>query len=325
MEYKISNENGFPTVTISKMEAGTKLYAERNSCIACSRIYNKERDGEIQVLTNGVVENEHNTPTNKGYLERRRLMATELEGEDYTPEQKPTPLTRWFANFEAGVKQTIDRKRIGERSYVLYHALRNNQKVTFRSCFPGEIMAWNARPLASGEVYVKEPENENDHVIVKSVHRKLEAMRPHGTLLAVRGSFLVADLKVSAKVYHTGDVNVNRFSETKDSFQKFTGNGNVFLEVNGNMQEIPLYPHETVEVFPGYLLAFTDSVSLSMEPAGDVALRNEENNDYVIRLTANEKGGYVYTHSVKRMDFFGLSKEFIKKVVKECLPTPPTN
>lgn len=282
MRYKITH-NGFPTVTISKMMHGEKVYAERNSCIASSPVYSK-------------ADAEAGRPT--GFLYRRRLMITELEGQDYTPEVKPTALSQKWADFKLGTQQTLDRKRIGERSYVLYEALAPEQKVTFRSCFPGIILRWNAAPLADGEYYLRDGEE------AKSVLEEDDADRPHGTLMAVRGSFLVADVRVSAKVYHTGDVQVVKLSETKDSFQKFSGNGMVFLEVHGDLQEIPLYPGESVDVFPGYLLGFTEGITLAMKAAGDVTLRNEENNDYVIRLTADEKGGYVYTHSVKVSDFF---------------------
>ena len=282
MRYKITHY-GFPTVTISKMAVGDKIYAERNSFIASSPVYSKS-DADA------------GRPT--GSLYRRRLMLTELEGEDYTPPVMPTALSQKWADFKLGTKQTMDRKRIGERSYVLYEALAPDQKVTFRSCFPGIIMRWNATPLADGERYV-EPGTD-----AKSVYEEDDMDRPHGTLMAVRGSFLVADLRVKASVFHTGDPLIIKSSETGDAFQKFSGNGMVFLEVHGDLQEIPLYPGEAVDVVPGYLLGFTEGISLAMKQAGDITLRNEENNDYVIRLTAGDKGGYVYTHSVKPRDFF---------------------
>lgn len=281
MRYKITH-NGFPTVTISKMKAGEKIYAERNSFIASSPIFSKE-------------EANHGKPT--GALVRRRLMVTELEGTDYTPDKMPTPLSQSWNNFKIGTKQTMDRKRIGERSYVLYEALEDNQKVTFRSCFPGIIMPWNAEPLAPGEYYVNEEEE------AKSIFEEDENNRPHGTFMAVRGSFLVASMNVSAKVFHTGNKMIIRSSETGDSFQKFSGKGYVFLEVRGDLQEIPLYPEESVDVVPGYLLGFTEGIKLEMKPAGDITLRNEENNDYVIRLRSGSLGGYVYTNSVRVQDF----------------------
>lgn len=282
MRYRITS-NGFPVVKLSKIEKGEKFYAECNSCIASSPIFN-EADNKAGKPTGGLV--------------RRRLLPPELEGEDYTPEERVTKAGQAWANFTLGTKQTMDRKRIGEKSYVLYEALEDRQKITFRSCFPGTIMAWDATPLAAGEMYVEDDED------AKSIFSKDEADRPHGTLRAVKGSFLVANLKVKAKVYHTKDVQVVKLSETKDSFQEFSGNGMVFLEVHGDLLEIPLYPGEAVDVFPGYLLAFTEGVTLEMKAAGDVTLRNEENNDYLIQLTAGPQGGYVYTHSVKMRDFF---------------------
>ena len=281
MKFKITS-NGFPTVSISKLNKGDRIYAERNSCIASSPVYSETDD---------------RAGKNTGKLLRRRLMATELEGEDYTPEAMPTVMSQAFANFMAGTRQTLDRKRIGERSYVLYEALEDGQKATFRSCFPGTIMAWDATPLKDDETYLAYGDE------TKSVE-SLDADRPHGTFLAVRGSFLVAEINVSAKVFHTKDQLIIKNSETADAFQRFSGNGLVFLEVHGDLQEIPLYPGESVDVFPGYLLGFTEGVNLAMKPAGDMTLRNEENNDYVIRLTAGSKGGYVYTHSVKPRDFF---------------------
>lgn len=284
MKYKIS-ENGFPSLTISKMEKGERVYAEIGSCIACSPIFDED-------------DYKNGRPT--GQLKRRRLLLAELEGEDYTPEKKPTELSQKWSNFMLATKQTIDRERIGEQSYVLYEALAPHQKVSFRSCFPGIIMPWDATPLDPSEYYVSPADWEEP----RTIHDPDETKRPHGTLLAVNGSFLVADLKVRAKVFHFNDPLIRKSSGTEDSFQKFSGHGMVFLEVHGDLQEIPLRPGEGVDVFKGYLLGFTEGVTLKMRSAGELALRKEETNDYVIRCTAGSRGGYVYTHSVRPRDFF---------------------
>lgn len=300
VRYTVS-DGSFPTLSISRLGVKTglngeavtdKIYAERNSCIACSPIFT----GEYDRLGNRV-----------GGLQRRRVMAVELEEPDKIEEPKPTRLSRAFSGFMKETMQTITRKQMGERSYVLYEALENGQKVTFRSNFPGTIMAWNATPLMAGECYIKEEEYYNDHPyeVIPSVFNENNELRPHGTINVVKKSFLVANLKVKPKVYHAEDTNaqIKGLSETDNTFQQFTGNGMVFFEVRGDLQEIPLYPGESVDVFVGYLLGFTDGVKLAMKPAGDSVLRNEENSDFVIRLTAGEKGGFVYTHSVKILDF----------------------
>lgn len=284
MVYKIT-ENGFPALTISRMDKGDRIYAEMNSCIACSPIFDQD-------------DYDNGRPT--GMMKRRRILPAELEGEDYTPVKKPTFLSQRWSDFKLDTKQTLDRERIGEQSYVLYEAMGPKQKVSFRSCFPGTIMAWNARPLEDFEYYVAPWEDDP-----KTIYDPNEDNRPHGVLRAVHGSFLAADLRVKAKVFHTGKVLVRKSSGTDDSFQEFNGSGIVFLEVHGDLQEIPLHPGEGVDVFKGYLLGFTEGVTLEMKPAGSVILRKEEANDYVIRCTAGEKGGYVYTHSVRPREFFG--------------------
>ena len=287
MRYKISH-NGFPTVTISKMATGEKIYAERNSCVASSPI-TVDRDAPDNGLWRG------------------RVMANQLKKEDEVVSEPPTRLSKMFTGFALNTKQTITRKQMGERSYVLYEALMDNQKATFRSCFPGTIMAWNATPLPETTNYIQDEDYYYYHPgeIVPSVFNMDEARRPHGTIRVVKGSFLVADLKVKADVYHEPDseAKIKRLSETDNTFQEFTGDGMVFFEVHGDLQEIPLYPGEAVDVFVGYLLGFTEDVSLRMCPAGDSILRNEENSDYVIRLTAGPRGGFVYTHSVRIPEF----------------------
>ena len=279
------------SVTVSKMSKGTKIYAERNSVIASSKVTQS-----------------NNVSPKEGKLLRRRLLSSELEGRDYTPVEMPSAIAQAWAMYQVGKKQTLDRKRIGERSYVLYEVISDSQKVTFRGCYPGHIMIWNATPMKKGEKYGPNQSALVDFVEIndetgcdEKVHfleeLDTEMRRPHGTLYTVKGSFLAAELAVKAEVYHTKDVAVKRFSETDDSFQKFSGKGNVLLNVHGYLIEIPLYPKEAVDIWPGYLLGFTEGITLSMESAGDVTLRNEENNDYVIRLKAGEKGGFVYAHS----------------------------
>lgn len=285
MKYRIKNEGSFPTVTISKIRTDEEFYAERNSCIACSPLF-VEEDAKAGRLT--------------GQLQRKSATGAELEGASYKPPQMPTFFSRTWANFVADSKVTIDRKYMGEKSYVLHKSLEEGQKATFRSCFPGTIMAWDATPLEDGEVYLEKDGEE------KSVESQESKDRPHGTLLVVRGAFLLASSKIVGEVWNAPDPEslIVKASGTGNAFQRFSGDGFVFLEVHGGLQEIPLEPNESVDVFPGYLLGFTEGVKLEMKSAGNMILRNDENNDYVIRLTADDKGGYVYTHSVRLRDFF---------------------
>ena len=76
------------------------------------------------------------------------------------------------------------------------------------------------------------------------------------------------------------------------------------MEAPGALQEVKLIANESVACWPGDLLAFTEGIKLKMIPAGDSALRNEENNDYLILATADKNGGFFYAKSVQVSEFF---------------------
>lgn len=281
MKYVIT-KNGFSTLTVSRLKAGEKIYAEKNAVIASSPVYSE-------------ADNIAGIPTGK--LIRRRITTQELEGHSYVREKKPTVLSQMFSDFKVNTRETIERTRIGESSYVLYEPLADNQKITFRTSFPGTILPLLIAP-SEEENYI-----DSNGKMMSSLSSDHD-MRPKGVFRAVKGSLFVSDFGVSAKVYHTQDIAIKTLSRTDDSFQEFRGKGNVFLAVNGDLLEIPLLPGESVDVWPGFLVCFSDGVTLKMTSAGDITLRNEENNDFAIRLTAGSKGGYVYVNSITPQDFF---------------------
>ena len=279
MKYEITS-NGFPSM-IAYLEKGNQMYAERNSAISFSKLYTSEDPD--------------------GVLVRRRIMSTELQGKDYIPAKKNSPLAQFWENRKVSQKQTMDRFRIAEASYILYEAI-DDSVVTLRSCFPGVIMPWNTKPLDMNERYVAIG-GKNKTLKTKNGGIN-EIDPPHGTLIAIKKSFLAAEMSVITSVYHTGDNKVKLSSETNDTFQRFSGKGMVFLEVHGDLQEKALLPGESLCIIPGYLLAFTEGVTISMKPAGDPTLRHEETSFYVIEATAGPLGGFVYTHSVRKRDFY---------------------
>ena len=272
-------------VKISEIKNGTKIYTEQNSVIATS-----------------------------GKLQRDKLLSSELEGIDYTPMEMPYPIAQAHAISQMGEKHTQDRKNRGEQAYVLCSALADSQSITIRGCCFGQIMIWNNTPMKKGEkfepnqsakvdfVAINDETGRDEEVHFTNVKTSLSMKRAHGTLYAVEGAFLAAELTVKAKVYHTNDTEVKHYSKTEDSFQRFYGKGNVFLNVNGGLIEHYLHPNQSINIWPGYLLGFTAGIGIKMQPAGDVILRNEENNDYVIQLTAGKKGGFVYEQSVLKKE-----------------------
>lgn len=290
MRYVVSEVN-IPTVTIENMPEGAKIYAETQSAVDLSSICDDE---------------------NQGGIVRSSSM-------DYEVPKRSTTFGKLFAMFETDVKQTIAREVAGEPVYIQYTAKEPNQEATFRACFPGSIMVWNAAPLEEGEVYLKQGETP------KSIYSSNPEDRPHGTLIAVNGSFLVADIAVKTEVYHQKtdkdvDLLVKTFSKTDNNFQKFSGDGYVCLEVaGGEYRQKPLYPGQTHYVFPGSLVAFTEGISLEIKSAGDIGVRTMDKRDYIIRCTAPPEGGYIYIRSASIEDFFEMHKKMYEKIFKKIM------
>lgn len=281
--YSVTENGSVPMVSISNIPAGAKFYAKPNSTISSSPIV-ENNDG--------------------GKLSRRIATLSELQGEGQGLPKRVTFFGQMHAKIVAGTKQSIERTTMGQRYSVLYEALADDQTITMGGSFPGTIMCWNAKPLGDNESFV-----DSKDTFQKSIFESENSKRPQGPFCAVTGPFLAASLDVKANVYHQTvnsrtDILVKQFSETNNTFQHFSGNGYVMLEVYGGLSEFPLCPGEQINVFPGYLLGFTEGITLEIKPAGDKFLRHAEHRDYVIRLTAPQKGGYVYTHSVIPAEFF---------------------
>lgn len=209
-------------------------------------------------------------------LERKLLTASDLLKGRTNENDDASGKSSFGIRLASDWKHTQTRKRIGEeKAYALYTPKANEQKLTIRSCFPGTILEWDC---SQGDIY------------------------------AVSDSFLVAEIAVKSHVYHTENSSVKKFSETNDVFQRFSGQGRVWLEVHGDLETIELYPGESVQVCPGFFLAMSDGVQFEMVSAGDIHLRNRENCDYWIQLTAGENGGVVYCHSVNPKQFWEQKK-----------------
>ena len=281
--YSVTENSFTPTVSISKIPVGTKFYAEPNSVILSSAIANGNTGGTIS---------------------RRLATMTDFQSEDQRTPHRATLLGQMCANFVAGTQQTTERRNVGERSYVIYEALANDQRITFTGSHDGDIICWNAKPLKDDENFVDSTQDSQE-----SIDESEENTRYRGPLCVIKNTFLVASLNVKSKVYHqTGDSNrdilVKQFSKTDNTFQHFSGDGYVMLQAFGGAAEFPLCPGEKIDVWPGCLLGFTEGITLEMKPSGDASLRSEELSDYVIRLTAPQKGGIVLVQTGLPSKFF---------------------
>jgi uncharacterized protein (AIM24 family) len=250
------------------------------------------------------VEIAHSPNTKRSVLTMGQLLGKE----ETVVEVAPTRIGNFFRDLKKDWDTTQVRKFSGEqKSFVLYEAQSDEAKFTLRSCFPGSLFVYDL--------------SKSD-------------------LLAVTDSFFAANYSAKYSVFSTDDVKIRTFSETKDLFQHFYGEGYVVLEVHGAFVEIPLYAGEKIQVAPGQLLAVTQekvgenmttenqTVKMKMVSAGDVTLRQLENRDYFIELTAPGKVSddpdrpvvaKVWISSVKSEDFFKDFKEGLMKEVKALI------
>ena len=112
-----------------------------------------------------------------------------------------------------------------------YTALEDNCQIAFASSFPGTIIPY-----------------------------KLNGRR----LIAQKDSFLCMTEGVDLKMYNTG-LKRGLFAGEGYLLQKFSGNGIVFLEIDGFCYEYELAAGEKIVVDTGLVAAFEDSVDMNIE------------------------------------------------------------
>lgn len=133
---------------------------------------------------------------------------------------------------ETGVKDGIlgglGRKLRGETFFLSsFYAEEDGAYVAFAPAFPGEII-----PVRMG-----------------------------GPVICQKRAFLCATQGIVAKTTFTKKFSVGLFGGEGFILQRVSGNGMLFLEVDGNLHEITLEEGETISVDSGNLVAFEESVS----------------------------------------------------------------
>lgn len=285
MEWQVIH-GGFPEVMVTDLkqpltpnEKGEALYAEGGKMHLSSNIYDEKTNPDAGLV-------------------RETISLAEVSGEKKRARRRNTPIARWWADFIEDVEATTVAEINNERPYVQYWSRytgdNRTRRVSFRSNFMGEAMLWRVDPLEEG----------GKHVLAGDMPRDWNDPTLHGTLIAVKGAFMAAEMTVRSKAYNTKDEDVRQFSGTDDAFQKFTGKGVLCLESHGTLIGTPLAPHRSITIWPGCLLAFTKGVEISMISAGKPDLVAEEGVPYLILAKAPEKGAYVFTQSLNPRTFF---------------------
>lgn len=175
-------------------------------------------------------------------------------------------------NARGGVMQSLGRMFTGESIFMSsFTAEKENAKVAFATTVPGEIMPINV--------------SESQGLMIQ------------------KGAFLCAEQGVDLKIALTKKFSAGLFGGEGFILQKATGNGMLFLEIDGDPIERELAEGEVLKVDTGNVVAFEESVKYEIETVkgiGNIFLGGE--GLFITKLTGP---GKVIIQSQNFGDFAG--------------------
>ena len=137
-------------------------------------------------------------------------------------------------NTGGGLLKGLGRALSGDTIFLnFFTAQSDNQQIGFSACTPGKII-----PI------------------------KLNGTN---TIIGQKNAFLAAEDGVDLDIYFRKSLGAGLFGGEGFILQKFSGNGIVFLEIDGEVIEHDLQPGEKLLVDPGHIAAMEDGVSFDIE------------------------------------------------------------
>ena len=162
-------------------------------------------------------------------LEAGERMITEGGGMSWM-----SPNMKMETTTNGGIGKAVGRMFSGEKMFQnIYTAQGGNGMIAFASCFPGSIRAFN--------------------------------IRPGQEMIFQKSAFLASEAGVQLSVHFHKKVASGLFGGEGFILQKATGRGMLFLEVDGDANEMNLAPGEVLKVDTGNLVGFEDSVRYEVE------------------------------------------------------------
>lgn len=135
---------------------------------------------------------------------------------------------------DGGFLKGLGRALAGDTLFVnFFTAEADNQEIGFSSYFPGKII-----PL------------------------KLDGTK---AVIGQKSSFLAAEESVSIDMYFKKNLGTGLFGGEGFILQKFSGNGMIFLEIDGDVIERTLEPGEKLMVNQGHVAALDESVNFNIQ------------------------------------------------------------
>ena len=138
-------------------------------------------------------------------------------------------------NTRGGLMKGIGRAFSGESIFLAnYTAQRDNALIAFASTVPGAVLPINLSELPNGYILQK-------------------------------GAFLCAENGVTTNVVFTKKLSAALFGGEGLILQKATGNGMMFIEVDGDVIQKTLQPGEVLKVDTGSVVGFDPSINYEIE------------------------------------------------------------
>ena len=137
-------------------------------------------------------------------------------------------------NTGGGLLKGLGRALAGDTVFLnFFTAESDGEQIGFSSCTPGKIMAI-----------------------------KLDGSN---TIIGQKNAFLAAEESVEVDIHFRNKLGTGIFGGEGFILQKFSGNGMVFLEIDGEVIEKDLAPGEKILVDPGHIAAMEESIEFDIE------------------------------------------------------------
>ena len=168
-------------------------------------------------------------PTVICYLDQNEMMKTEKGAMSWMSENMEMQ-----TNAGGSVGKAFSRMVSGESMFQnTYTAMNGPGMIAFSSSFPGEILP------------VKIEEGKS--------------------IVAQKSAFLASESGVDMSIFFQKKLGAGFFGGEGFIMQKFTGNGMIFLEIDGSLVIYDLQPGQSMLLDNGYLAAMEDTVSISID------------------------------------------------------------
>ena len=145
-----------------------------------------------------------------------------------------SPNMKMSTNSGGGIKKMFGRLFSGESLFMNeYTPEYGDGMIAFSSCFPGSIMPYQ--------------------------------VTPGNSIIVQKGGFLAMESGLELSVHLQKKLRAGFFGGEGFVMQKISGEGLVFIEIDGHCKEYELKAGETIVVDTGYLAAMTESCSMDVQ------------------------------------------------------------